>query len=128
MDKVGKNAYTSKNAIYSYKGNVKIPPLGMVDGELIISKCGNDSIKSNSIMNSFNESNKLKFGESKCHKLHIRKPNQTCPTLEVHEFQMESSKCEKYLGDLISENGKLKDNISERRAKGFGMANWILAI
>ena len=38
MDKVGKNAYTSKNAIYSYKGNVEIPAIGMVDDELIMSK------------------------------------------------------------------------------------------
>ena len=45
MDKAGKNAYTSKNAVYSYKGNVEIPPLGMVNDELIMSKCGNDSIK-----------------------------------------------------------------------------------
>ena len=47
MDKAGKNAYTSKNAVYSYKGNVEIPPLGMVDDELIMSKFGNDSFKSN---------------------------------------------------------------------------------
>ena len=41
---------------------------------------------------------------------------------------MEKSKCEKYLGDLISETGKIKENIAARRAKGFCISDGILAI
>ena len=128
MDKIGKNAYLSKNAIYTYKGSVEIPPLGMVDDELIISECGNDSVMTNSVINTFIESKKLRFAESKCHKIHIGKTNQICPVLQVHGFQMDGSKCEKYLGDLISENGKIKENIAARRAKGYGLSDGILAI
>lgn len=128
MDKVGKNAYLTKNAIYSYKGSVEIPPLGMVDDELVISNCGNESVMSNAVMNTFIESKKLRFGESKCHKIHIGKPSVTCPELSVHGSKMERSKYEKYLGDLVSESGKIKENIAARRAKGFGISDGIMAI
>ena len=41
---------------------------------------------------------------------------------------MDGSKCEKYLGDLISEDGKIKENVAARRAKGYCLADGILAI
>ena len=37
MYNLGKKAYKSKNPIYIYKNSVEIPPLGMVDDELVIS-------------------------------------------------------------------------------------------
>jgi hypothetical protein len=37
MDKIGRNAYQSMNAIFTYKDTVENPPIGMVDDELI--KC-----------------------------------------------------------------------------------------
>ena len=48
--------------------------------------------------------------------------------LKVHDSKMESSECEKYLGDFITSDGKLKVNIDNRRAKGYGLAAEILAI
>ena len=40
---------------------------------------------------------------------------------------MRNSNKEKYLGDVIS-NGKIRSTIEERRNKGFGLVNEILAI
>ena len=34
----------------------------------------------------------------------------------------------KYVGDIISENGKIDENIADRRAKGFGIVSDILSI
>ena len=84
--------------------------------EIIISKCGNESLVNNQIVNSFIESTKLKLGQAKCSKMHIGKPNPCCPKLKVHGFEMKSSKLEKYLGDLISSNGSNKENIEARKA------------
>ena len=128
MDKLGNYACSSKNAIYMYKDSVEIPPLGMVDDALIISTCGTESVKTNSVINSFIESKKLKFGKSKCHRMHIGKSDKNCPSLKVHGFQMDGSKCEKYLGDLISADGKITDNIAARKNKGFGLSDGIVAI
>ena len=41
---------------------------------------------------------------------------------------MKSSKIEKYLGDLITTSGKMKDNITARKEKGFGIVSEILSI
>ena len=49
-------------------------------------------------------------------------------TFKVHGFKIEQSKCEKYLGDLISETGKLKENLCSRRAKDYELADGIFAI
>ena len=81
MDKVGKFAYESKKPIYKYKGVVDIPPLGMVHDLLVISKCGNDSAISNSMINSFIECKKLKLNVKKCSKIHIGKIGHSCPDL-----------------------------------------------
>ena len=130
MDKVGKNAYLSKKPICIYKSIVEIPPLGMVDDELVITKCGNDSVISNAIVYTFIESKKLRVGKTKCFKIHVgeSKSNLICPNLKVHDHKMESSKSEKYLGDWVNQDGKNKENIESRRAKGFGLSAEIHAI
>ena len=79
-DKVGRNAYQSKNAIFTYKDTVEIPPLGMLDDELIISKCGNDSVMSNSVINSFIESKKLRFAEQNVTKYILAKLTEVVQT------------------------------------------------
>ena len=53
MDKLGKNAYEYKHPLYKYKEVVEIPPLGMVDDELLIAKCGDQSVIGNSVVNTF---------------------------------------------------------------------------
>merc|ERR1712105_175028 len=98
----------------------------MVDDCLSVSKCGNKSVQSNTIINSFIESKKLTFGPKKCHQIHIGKTSEKCPQLKVHNSNMDKSNCEKYLGDYITSDGKIKVNIDNRIAKGYGMVSEIL--
>ena len=100
----------------------------MEDDLLVISRCGTDSVISNSVIKSLIESKKLNLIVKKCSKIHIGKIGQSCPDLKVHGMNMESSKLEKYLGDLISHTGRNRTNIEDRTSKGFGICNQILAI
>ena len=51
MDKLGKFQYDNPDMLYSYKGEVAVPALEMVDDILEVKKCGVDVIKSNSLIN-----------------------------------------------------------------------------
>ena len=128
LSKIGAEAYKQGEPLLIYKDTIQIPPLGMVDDLLTMNKCGTDSIKANTIVNSFMESKKLELGTSKCHRIHIGKDKSNCPDLKVHKEKMKNSNCEKYIGDLISETCKNGENISSRKAKAFGIAGDILAI
>ena len=58
----------------------------MIDDVLAISDCGNNSVKTNAIIQSKIETKQLTFGPKKCFKMHIgNKALKTCPTLKVHE-------------------------------------------
>ena len=74
------------------------------------------------------ESKKLKLSNKKCHKMHIGKVNNNCPNLSVHSSKMETSNKEKYLGDILTDNGKIDKTIEDRVNKGFGLNSQILAI
>ena len=80
--------------------------------------------------NSFIESKRLELGYEKSNRLHIgnNKNNKKCYNLKVHEKDMRTSKQEKYIGDIISDDGKNTANIASRKAKGFGIAGYIMAI
>jgi hypothetical protein len=41
---------------------------------------------------------------------------------------MKRSDKEKYLGDILTTDGKVNENVEERKAKGMGAANQILSI
>lgn len=101
----------------------------MIDDLATVSQCGTDTILSNSITNSFIESKRLELGDKKSNRLHIGKhTNKNCYQLKVHENIMNTSKQEKYIGDIISDDGKNTANIAARKAKGFGIVGDILAI
>ena len=78
------------------------------------------------------ELKKLKFhvpdakGKSKCHKMHIGKSHEMCPTLKVHGTIMQEATEETYLGDIISCDGKNTKNIKDRISKGLGIITQIL--
>ena len=128
MDKLGKIAYNDPSLLYYYRGVVACPPLEMVDDVAALQKCNNKSRRVNAVINSFMDLEKLKLSKTKCHKIHIGKPNQSCPELKVHDEPMCEVSCDKYLGDKIHKSGSVKPNIEERRAKGFGRSNEILAL
>ena len=127
MDKLALNAYKDKTT-YLYKGKVEVPPLEMVDDILFPTKCGSDSITANAKVNSFVETKKLKLSDKKCHKMHIGKMNKNCPSLNIHGEKMNVSNKEKYLGDILTNDGKIQATVDDRLAKGQGLIKQILTI
>ena len=74
----------------------------MVDDNLAISKCGKSSVRKNTLINSFIETQRLTLSREKSVVLHIGskvKCKMTCPTLKGHDYDMKEVKIQKYLGD-----------------------------
>ena len=132
MDKLGKFIYNHPELTYKYKGVVETPSLGMVDDVFCVQKCSTNTVKLNSIINSFIENKKLKLSTKKCHRIHIQsqkdKRKTECQEIKVHENEMQNSNEQKYLGELICSNGSVRNTIEERRNKGYGIVNEIIAI
>ena len=141
IDTFGKECLSEEKYLYIYKG-VKIPPLAMVDDLLCISTCGLATVKLNAYINAKTKLKKLQFGTDKCHKMHIGRKTEFCPSLSVDgwentvgqkdEFvgdkEIKEVTEEKYLGDIISANGSNKKNIENRKAKAFGIIRNIMTI
>ena len=73
----------------------------MIDDTFLASKCGIQSVQINALVNTFMESKKLYFNQTKCFVMHLG-PNQTdCPELKVHDKVMKKTTKEKYLGDIV---------------------------
>ena len=108
--------------------DVKIPPLSMVDDVLTISKCGPDSIVTNAFINAKFEQKRLELNKSKCHQIHIGKNNQRCPELKAHDEIMVKAKEDKYVGDILSNDGKIYKTIKNRSMKGIGIISNIMNI
>ena len=96
-----------------------------------IAKCGFDSLSLNTFLTTQIELKRLRFhvadknGRSKCHKMHVGKRNDFCPTLMVHGSIMQEVTEDTYLGDILSCDGKNTKNISERISKGLGIISQI---
>ena len=129
--------------LYMYKNRVRLPPLGMVDDQLTVTKCGLGSVLASAHLNAYTNIKKLQFGAQKTVKMHIGNNNNICPQNWIDTFHLESTKkkatslvdmvdvegekhcMEKvtswtYLGDVIQSNGKNDLNIQERVGKGIG--------
>ena len=131
VDTIGKKCQDRGEPCYLYKNSVKVLPLAMVDDLIGISKCGINSIEMNAFMNIQIEMKKLrfhvpdKFGKSKCHKMHVGSSENRCPSLTVHDTLMSSVEEHKYLGDVISADGKNTKNVASRISKGIGIITQI---
>ena len=51
---------------------------------------------------------RLELGQSKCFKLHVGDELSACPKLSVHGKEMITYSSEKYLCDILSNNGKMQ--------------------
>ena len=110
------------------------------------------SVQQNAFLNYKISSKKLQFGVEKCKKLCIGKSHSelTCPDLTIDgwkeivvkeiktgefkqkdilegEDHMETVESEKYLGDIITDDGKNDKNIRARENKGWGIAKDLIA-
>ena len=121
IDKIGQDSLKNKEHVYLYKGEVEIPLLGMIDDGLLVTECGIKSIEGNSYLNARIEMNKLEMNENKCHKMHSGSKSQYCSRLLVHDDSMLESIAEKYLGDIVSSDGKNGKNIKSRTGKLMGI-------
>ena len=150
VDSFGKECLEEQKYTYLYKGEIAIPPLSMVDDVVTISECGYKSVMANSYMQSKTNSKKLQYGISKCKKIHIGKQCEDfkCHSLFVDSWEerevknehdgrshiedicigeeiMEEKHEEKYLGYIISKDGRKLKNIKARINKGKGIARKI---
>ena len=153
VDTFGQECLKKSSYTYSYRGEVDIPPLSMVDDLLTISECGFKTSMVHGFIKMKTDGKKLQFGADKCKKLHIGKQFESfkCQTLRVDNWKemeivneeknvqeitdfiegekdMESKESEKYLGDLISADGKNLRNIKSRVAKGTGIVSKIITM
>ena len=153
VDMIAKECIEEEKYLYRYKNEVPIPPLTMVDDVLCISQCGFPTAMINSYLNCKTNAKKLQFGINKCKKLHIGKEYEEykCQPLFVdkwREFEQKSEKDgsieikdeyigqedidditeEKYLGDIISIDGRNVKNIKARISKGKGIIKKIINI
>ena len=131
MDTLGKEMLENSElarTMFKYKDCVHIPVLTFIDDAISVTECGPNSVKMNAYMQSKVDTKKLELGETKCFKIHIGNKKCSCPVLKIHNKEMLSSTKEKYLGDLITSDTKIDENIKMRHDKGLGIANQILSI
>ena len=118
MDKLGQLAYEDESLLYMYKGSVAVPPICLVDDILSMQKCS-ETVKINATINAFIEMKKLTLSNTKCKRIHVGKQSE-CADLKVHDDKMNNAEKEKYLGDIVDKNGKIKSTINEL-LKGMGL-------
>ena len=153
VDTLGKECLQDDKHLYLYKDQVKIPMLAMVDDILSISECGYKTSMVNSYINTKTSLKKLQFGIKKCFKMHIGKSHdeEVCPDLELDGWEvkvvteidtkevvmedeyaglhkMEEVSHDKYLGDIISSDGRNNKNIAARTNRGTGVVNQIMSM
>ena len=149
VDTFGKECIRKNKYLYKYKETVGIPPLSMVDDLVLLSTCGLNSVLMNGFINCKTNVKKLQFGVEKCHKMHVGIKNHLCPDLFIDGWELKSadsmktgvtglvdygvgscevekSASEKYLGDIISHDGRNQKNIEARKGKGFSTNNKIM--
>ena len=71
VDTFGRECLKDGKHTYSYRGEVDIPPLGMIDDLLCVTECGPRSSMMSGFINCKTNSKKLMFGIEKCKKLHV---------------------------------------------------------
>ena len=125
----------------------------MIDDLLCVAECGHKTVMMNAYINHKTSSKKLQFGTEKCKKMHVgkMKAEYKCTKLSIdkwteevefnndkNEFEikdsfegeeyMEENEEEKYLGVLLSNDGRNMKNIKARVARGTGIVKRIITI
>ena len=148
VDTFGKECLEENKLLYQYREDVGVPPLGMVDDVIAVSRCGVESVAMNAFLNQKTSLKKLQFGPDKCHQLHVGRSNICCPELFIDEWALKKKDEvkagienlidvhvddhridhaieEKYLGDIITVDGKNTKNIEARVGKAQGIIKQI---
>ena len=93
-----------------------------------MSECGIKSVENNSLINAIFETKNLKLNQIKCHNIHVGNKEENCVTLKAHEEILLNVDSDKYVGDIISKDGKNIKNIKSRIGKGIGTISNIMNI
>ena len=117
-----------KDDLYKYRECVTIPPLSMIDDILAISKCSINSVRLNAKLGAKIDNKLLRLGEKKCSVLHVGRDKEKCKDLLVNGLSMKTSDKEKYLGSIITSDGKPTQDIVDRHNRGIGVVNQILGL
>ena len=131
MDTLGTecvNSIENSKILYKYKGFVNILPMEFIDDVFTVTKCSINSIKMNALVQSKVECKKLELSDSKCFKMHVGKNNINCPNLQVNNKDMITTTSERYLGDILTSDCKIDENVKMRHDKGLGIINQIMCI
>ena len=147
---IGKKALAT-GQIYLYKNKVVIPPLAMQDDTLGISECGVKTTKMNQFLNTQTNLMNLQFGNDKCVQMHIGKKHHVnvCSGISVESWKenvieneegkkviqdvhmgkelMKNVSEKKYLGDIVSCDGRNTKNIVERTNRANGNIDKIIS-
>ena len=129
IDSIGKEALTfMHDDLYKYRNCIAIPPLSMIDDILSVSQCSVKSIKLNAVIESKVNNKNLTMSHKKCSCIHVGNKKSECRPLTINQNVMKTSSKEKYLGSILSDDGKISQNITDRHNKGMGTANQILCL
>ena len=129
IDMIGKECLQNIHPLlYTYKNTTSIPPLSLIDDIIAVSTCSPQSVLTNATIQAKIQGKRLELGHKKCFQMHIGKSCESCPLLNIHGKEMKKVESEKYLGQIITSNGRLESNINERFNKGLGIVNEILGM
>ena len=125
MDTLNKTMLKQDHLTYKYRSDpgIKIGVMGMVDDNLSISQCGLSSVQKNAVINLFIDTQRLTLSKEKSVVIHVGKTSRCknqCPTLKAHKHTMKTVQSHRYLGDIITSTGSLRESIEDRRNKGWG--------
>ena len=150
IDGFGKESLNPELEPYHYKNKVPVPLLGMVDDTILISESGYKTSRLNAFINAKTAVKRLQFGKEKCHVMYVGKDIPDHKKIELHvdgwkmhevqrmetgqvhveetfdgEQEMTESTVEKYLGQVICNDGSNVKNVATRSGKGMGMISII---
>ena len=151
VDTFGKECLEDDKHLYYYKDKVAVPLLTMVDDAIAVTECGYKACMMNAYLNTKTSIKKLQYGVQKCFKMHVGRTcnSDICPDLYVEGWkmktvtevetgistqeeeysgthEMEEVPAEKYLGDILSNDGKNLKNVTARKNRGTGIVTQIM--
>ena len=95
IDTIGRDCLSRNVGLYMYKDAIAVQPLAMIDDILGVTKCNEEAVELNSIINVKIEAKKLRLSHDKCYKIHINKKSEKAKhceiKLKVHEKMMKTS-------------------------------------
>ena len=97
-------------------------PLSLIDDIIAVSTCSPKYVLTNATIHTGKNTRQTSGAWSqKCFQMHIGKSCESWPLLNIHGKEMSKVESVKYLGQIITSNGRLESDISERYNKGMGI-------